>query len=252
MKKIILLFGLLFSMLLSAQENYEVVILPKKFEFQKSENQYNLVTLCKLFFEKEGFQVFYKEDLSEEEYFNNRCNYLYINLLDNGSMFTTKVSVEVKDCKNAILLSSKEAKTKEKDFNLAYNEVTREALIDLRGKLTIKNTFSSMPSENVAVVSAIKVEPIKEVEPINVENTTTKNTISENTATLSIIVTKNGYNLLDESKNIKFELLKTSNPTIFIAKKGNIQGVFTLNSPQSKFESYQNDELVVDEVAVKF
>ena len=105
MKKIILLFALLFSIVLNAQENYEVVILPKKFDFQKSENQYNLVTLCKLFFEKEGFQVFYKGDLSEEEYFKNRCNYLYIDLLDNGNMFNTKVAVQVKDCKNTILVS---------------------------------------------------------------------------------------------------------------------------------------------------
>ena len=51
---------------------------------------------------------------------------------------------------------------------------------------------------------------------------------------------------------IKFELLKTSNPTIFIAKKGNFQGVFTLNGKNSKFESYQNDVLVVEEVEVKF
>ena len=51
---------------------------------------------------------------------------------------------------------------------------------------------------------------------------------------------------------MKFELLKTSNPIIFIAKKGSIQGVFTLNGMNSKFESYQNDVLVVEEVEVKF
>ena len=78
-----------------------------------------------------------------------------------------------------------------------------------------------------------------------------KNTDSSSKV-LNSEITKNGYNLIDENKNVKFELLKTSNPTIFIAKKGNVQGVFTLNGMSSKFESYQNNELVVEKVEVKY
>ena len=96
----------------------------------------------------------------------------------------------------------------------------------------------------------IESEIVKETSPVVIKKNTEENK-STNTVLYSK-VSKNGYNLVDANNNVKFELLKTSNPTIFIAKKGNLQGIFTLNGQNSKFESYQNEVLVVEEVEVKF
>ena len=51
---------------------------------------------------------------------------------------------------------------------------------------------------------------------------------------------------------VKNELLKTSNPSVFTAKKDVVTGILTLNGNDAKFESYQNDVLIVEEFKVKF
>lgn len=241
MKKIILFSMFLFSLLLTAQENYKVIVIPKKFDFQKSENQYNINTLCKLFFEKEGFKVVNEEEMLEQDLYKRRCELLYLNINDIGSIFTTKVNIDLKDCEKEVLLHSIDVKTKEKDYYKGYNEVVRGALISLRGKLAIpyKNSNKEEIVSNRVEVKTETVESTKEKKQSNSEILTAE-------------ITKNGYNLLDSNNRVIFELLKTSNPSIFNAKKGAITGILTLNGNDAKFESYQNEVLMVEEFKVKF
>ena len=238
---------LMFSMLSVAQDYYKVIIMPKKFEFLKEENQFNLNLLCKSFFEKEGFKVYYASDNLPKEIANNRCNALFLDLVEDSNMFKTTIKVELKDCQNNIVTFSEEGESRDKSFDKAYNEATRIALVSLRGVTKFKNPNSSKEVESKEEVEVVKVEASE----INIDANPTKN-IDSNNKVLNSEITKNGYNLVDENKSVKFELLKTSNPAVFIAKKGIVQGVFTLNGMNSKFESYQNNELVVEKVEVKF
>lgn len=231
----------LFSLLLTAQENYKVIVIPEKFDFQKSENQYNINTLCKLFFEKEGFKVINEEEILEEDFYKKRCELLYLNINDIGTIFTIKVNIDLKDCKKEVLLQSIDVKTKEKDYYKGYNEVVREALISLRGKLAIPNK-----SFNREGVVSSEVESKTEMVELDKETPQSSNEI------LISETTKNGYNLLDNDKKVIFELFKTSNPSVFTAKKGVINGILTLNGNNAKFEYYHNDTLIVEEVEVKF
>ena len=244
MKKIVFLSMLFFSMLSVAQENYKVIIMPKKFDFLKAENEYNLNVLCKSFFEKEGFQVFYTTDKLPLEIASNRCNALFLDLIEDSNMFKTKMKIELKDCQNNVVSFSDETESREKNINTAYNEVTRAALISMKGFTNVKNKYA-ISTENKTEVKESAVLTEEKV-------TSSKQEIGIENAKLVSVLTKNGYNLVDENKKIKFELSKTTNPAIFIAKKGSIQGIFTLNGKNSKFESYQNDVLVVEEVEVKF
>jgi hypothetical protein len=253
MKKIVFLFMLLFSLFSVAQENYQILIMPNKFDFLRQENEYNLNTMCKLFFEKEGFKVYFSNDILPTEIANSRCNALFLDLVENNTVFKTKVKVELKDCQNNLVLLSEEGVSREKNLNTAYNQATRFALKSLEGKIKIKNTYvnNTIPQKEVKDIDS---EIVKETSPILVTKVPEENSKENNTANAVLYskVTKNGYNLVDINGNTKFELLKTSNPTIFIAKKDNIQGIFTLNGQNSKFESYQNNELVIEKVEVKF
>jgi len=245
MKKLVFLTMLMFSMISVAQDYYKVVIMPKKFDILKEENQYNLNVLCKSYFEKEGFEVFYSSDDLPIELVNNKCNALFLNLLDDSSMLKTKVKVELKDCQNNLILVSEEGETREKNLSKAYNEAIRIALISLTGKTNIKNTTNfvrSKPNKDSEIVEMN--------ENSKLENTKTLNAFKKG---LNISSTEKGFNIVDENNNIKFELLKTTNPTIYIAKKGSIQGIFTIYSKDnSEFEYYQNDVLVVEKVELKF
>lgn len=241
MKKIILFSMFLFSMLLTAQENYKVIVIPKKFDFQKSENQYNINTLCKLFFEKEGFKVVNEEEMLEQDFYKKRCELLYLNINDVGTIFTTKVNIDIQDCKKEVLLHSIDVKTKEKDYYKGYNEVVKGALISLRGKLTIpnKNDKEEVVSNRVDT----KTETVE---------STTKDEKQSNSEILIAETTKNGYNLLNSNNRVIFELLKTSNPSVFTAKKGTINGILTLSGNNAKFEYYESNTLIVEEFQVKF
>lgn len=247
MKKIVFLSLLFFSMLTIAQENYKVIVMPKKFDFLKEENQYNLNTMCKLFFEKEGFTVFYATDNLPMEIAKNRCNALFLDVIESNSMFKTKVKIELKDCQSNVVAFSDEVESREKNLNTAYNQVTRTALISMKGFTNIKNTYNNA-KETISNTEIVEKNIQKESVEIKVENIA----MNSSKQVLTSAITKYGYNLVDENNNIKFELLKTSNPTIFIAKKENIQGIFTLNGQHSKFESYQNNVLVVEEIEVKY
>lgn len=249
MKKFLIVFLLGFSLFTIAQENYNVIIMPKKFDFLKEENQYNLNVMCKSFFEKEGFKVYYSNEVLPKEIANNNCKALFLDLIENNTIFTTKLTIELKDCQRNVVTFSEQGTSREKNFNTAYNQAIRIALKSLEGTMQLKNTYTTNSNDEKSIKTEVKeVQPVKEVsvpivksEEVNISN-----------SSLYSMITKNGYNLVDENKNVKIELFKTSNPTIFIAKKGNIQGIFTLNGKNSKFESYQNDVLVVEEVEVKF
>lgn len=235
----------MFSMLTIAQENYNVIIMPKKFDVFKNDNQYNLNVLCKTFFEKEGFKVYYDSDNLPNELANNRCSALLLNFVDDSNMFKTKIKIELKDCLNKVVATSLEGETREKKLDKAYNEATRNALVSLSGNTKIKNT-----TEIVANKDKNDVEIVEMDENSNLEKSKTLNAFKKG---LNFETTKNGFNIVDENKKILFELFRTSNPTIYIAKKGEIQGVFTIySSDKSEFEYYQNNELVVEKVALKF
>lgn len=242
MKKLVFFAILMFSIVSVAQDHYNVIIMPKKFDVFKNENQYNLNVLCKTFFEKEGFIVYYDSDNLPNELANNRCSALLLNFVDDSNMFKTKIKVELKDCQKNIVTFSKEGESREKNFERAYNEATRAALVSLKGFTKFKNPNSSKVIEDKKEIN----EELIVNNPVSTEITNSNNKV------LNSEITKNGYNLVDENKNVKFELLKTSNPTIFIAKKGTVQGVFTLNGMNSKFEYYQNNELVIEKIEVKF
>ena len=91
MQKLIFIIAVLFTISISAQSNYEVVIIPKKFSFLKEENKYNLNAVTKSFFETEGFKVYYAEDNLPKEIANNRCNALFADVVENNTLFVSKL-----------------------------------------------------------------------------------------------------------------------------------------------------------------
>ena len=176
-----------------------------------------------------------------------------LDLIENNSVFKTKVTVELKDCQNNLILLSEEGVSREKNLNTAYNQAMRFALKSLEEHTKIKNNYNT-DIVNIKEIKEVEPKAVKEIPTVTVDGVPEKN-IKESNLTNVVLyskVTKNGYNLVDINDNIKIELLRTSNPTIFMAKKGNIQGIFTLNGQNSKFESYQNNELVIEKIEVKF
>lgn len=62
----------------------------------------------------------------------------------------------------------------------------------------------------------------------------------------------NGYQLVDSTPKIRMQLLKSSSPNVFIAESGTINGVVYTDNGKWFFEYYNANELVTEELNIKF
>ncbi|MEX0290606.1 MAG: hypothetical protein AB3N14_15990, partial [Flavobacteriaceae bacterium] len=135
MKKTIFTLFFLGVFVSSAQaqlNEYKYIIVPKKFEDFKRENQYLTSTLVKHLFVERGFNAVY-EDALPDELFNDRCLGLIAEIKDESSMFVTKASLVLRDCKTQEVFSTQQGSSKEKDFKISYGEALREAFRSFDG-----------------------------------------------------------------------------------------------------------------------
>ncbi len=62
----------------------------------------------------------------------------------------------------------------------------------------------------------------------------------------------NGYQLVDSTPKIRMKLLKSSSPNVYIAESGTINGVVYTENGKWFFEYYNANELVTEELNIKF
>lgn len=233
MKKYIILLVVLASSLSFSQtvNDYKYAIVPSKFTFLKEKDQYRLNTLTKLLMEKYGFVTFFDTDILPVEVAENNCNKVFVEVLSNGNMFMTKMSVILKDCKNTILFTSAEGKSREKEYQTSYNQALREAF----------NSFETL---------AIKDKNDEKLKPEVVVYTSEIKRIKNSSLFAQPI--ENGFQLIDSTPKVIMKIYKTSIPICFIANKNNIQGVLISKENQWFFEYLNNSNLVSEKVEVKF
>lgn len=249
MKKYIVLF-LLFSAVGFAQDlnDYQYALVPSKFSFLKEENMYNLNVLSKLYMQKYGFESYLDNEKFPSDFANNNCSKIFIDVVNNSNMFTTKLSIVVKDCKNTILFKSEEGKSNEKEFKVAYTIALREAF----DNFSVLKLHKYQPSQKSLGMIGEPSQKMQEEEPVKIEEKS--NLPSYNASEWTYVVKKemNGY-LITDSANPKFylQLLKTNNPLIFIGKSERGNGVVTIKNDHLIYEYYENNMLISMQLMVK-
>lgn len=245
MKKQLLILVLFISCFSFAQSvnDYKAVIVPVKYDFLKSENQYRLCTLTKANLLKAGFQAFYANQSLPLEY-SDRCGVLYIDVKEDKAFLLTKLYIVLKDCYGKVIFQSQLGKSKEKEFQVAYTEALNNAfqsVYDLNYSYAPAKIAANTEPQVTTIVDVATV-PVTTSAPVNVD-----------TATLLYAqATANGYNLIDSEPKIVMKVYKTSVKDYFTAVKGTTNGVLVLKDNQWFFEYYQNDQLVSENVQIKF
>jgi len=181
MKKL-LIFSFVFIGFISSTfgqdlNSYKYVLVPSSFEFLKEPNQYQLNELTKFLFEKNGFEAYLEDEELPMELSQNRCKALIANVKNNSGLFSTKLVVVLKDCKNNQLFISEEGSSREKVYKTAYQEALRNAFESISAlNYKYEGEVSAAPapkSENVVqlvIVPKTKAEPTEqEVMPAEVE-----------------------------------------------------------------------------------
>lgn len=231
--------------------NYKYAQVPAKFNFLKEANQYNLNTLSKLFMEKYGFVTYFDNEVTPDDFANNNCNKVFVDLIENNTVFTTKIKVVLKDCKNNILFTSEEGTSREKAYKVAYDQALRMAFksFDNLNHKYNETIVSEAPKTIVEEKIEYKTVPVEiKKEEVVISNT---NEVSNSNALYAQPIA-NGFQLVNTEPKVVYKIYKTSTKDYFIATKGNSNGVLFSRNNVWYFEYYQNDKLISERVEVKF
>jgi hypothetical protein len=232
--------------------DYKAVIIPVKYDFLKSENQYRLTTMTKFNLNKAGFVSFYSSETMPSEY-NDRCSLLYIDVVKESGFLTSKLFITLKDCYGKIIFQSITGKSKEKEYQVAYTEALNKAFQSI---YELKYKYNGSATAKVQTV--IQPEVVK---PMSAPVAVVANVVSESVVVNTVVADSNllyaqptatGFQLIDSTPKVIMKLFKTSQPNSFIAIKDTVQGSLILKDNQWYFEYYQNDKLISEKVAVKF
>ncbi|WP_117879409.1 hypothetical protein [Aureibaculum luteum] len=162
-------------------DDYKYVIIPAKYDFQKTDDQYQLNSLTKFLFEKEGFKTQFDNLEIPLEISKNPCDVLTARVNNTSNMFTTKLVIELINCKNQKVLITGEGISKEKEYKKGYQEALRKAFEFVTAqnynKVNADNTQSAIAKSTVqdaknavrkaaAEAAAVVEEAVQEVEII--------------------------------------------------------------------------------------
>ena len=221
MKKILALLIALFSIISFAQKK-QIILISSKFDFQKEKNSYNINNMLKAILTSNNYEVYFDDAVFPLEIAQNRCNALTGVLVDNSNLFLTKVKLQVKDCQNNLLIETAEVKSREKNIQDGFIEVIKLLSPEIKKykPAVFKNKDVVVPSSEIIATTNLKYQ---------------------------IIEIANGYAIMDATPKVVLQIYKTTNPSIFIADKFGIKGVFTKSGNKGIFEYYLNDKLMVEE-----
>lgn len=256
MKKCLFLFLLLLSSSGFAQNtipvpNYKYVLVPERFSFLKEKNQYNLNIRLKSLLEDKGYIVYLDDANLPTEIANNKCVALNADLLEKNSMFSTNLTLVLKDCKGNLIVKSKEGKSREKEYKPAYTL----ALIDAVGSLdevtpgTAPVVAAAVTNVQPVASSVVTSSPVQAT--ATVANTGVAAAIVA-TGTLYAQPTVTGFQLIDNTPKIVLTLFKTSSADYFIGDNGIAKGIVFKKDSNWAFEYYKNGNLITESLSIKF
>ncbi|WP_282073483.1 hypothetical protein [Polaribacter atrinae] len=246
-KKIVFIF--LFFITISAfsqQEKlnkYKYVIVLDRFEYLKSADQYQTSSLTKFLLEKKGFEVYLSNEELPTDLKLNRCKALIAVVTDDSSMFSVKNKIELQDCNGVVLYTSEQGRSKEKDYKKAYQEAIRKAYATMED---LEYTYTPLQEEVVAE-TVVEVEEVLPVKKLIIKETALPK------SSLAVLYSQeidNGFQLVDTSPAVIFQILKTNVKDVFVIKDKN--GIIYKNGNNWVAEYYENDTLVTKNYSIKF
>lgn len=291
MKKVLLLSVFLFGLVATSNaqfNDYKYIIVPIKFSAFKNQNEHQTSTLIKYHIAKNGFNVVYDNALPDDVT-KNRCLGLYVDFIDKSSLFTTKAFLEFKKCDGTVVFTTKEGRTKIKEFKGAYSAVIEQAASSLIGKehaykeKVMPKTVTTAPTPSVKEKmeekeAVIPAKPASTQESVSVVETMTEKTkasVKETAVTATKPVTNTrppsptiekqatngilyaqpiagGYQLVDTTPKVKYILEATSIDDVFLVNQDGINGVVLKKDDTWYLEYKGANGKVSKELIIKF
>lgn len=263
--------------------NYKYIIVPTKFEAFKKANQHQTSTLIKYMLVENGFNAVY-DNAMPVDLVGDRCLGLLLELKDDSSLFTTKVTLVLKDCLSNEVYTTKEGISKEKEYKAAYTEAIKECFQTLTGvgykyepeanndrpTISYKNDVKSVKDEAgdtsanpvVQQKATLEEQSYKNMEPLPSAISKADKvpevalpTVDYQTVGTGVLYAQaiaNGYQLVDSTPKITLKIYKTSQANVFIASGDAGNGLVLKKGDKWFFEYYEGDKLMGQELNIKF
>lgn len=286
-KYIALLLVLFVSTSFYAQNlnGYKYAIIPKKYDFLKYDDQYQLNSLTKFLFEKEGFKAIYSNERLPDDLFDNPCLGINVKVNEKSNLFATKLAIELYNCQNQKVLESGLGFSKIKDFKRGHHDALRQAFESVKAQNyafdASKVQKSKVKKEEVEVTALPENEEVvvsETVTPVSEKVSEEKEEVQEEVTTLPISNDEklevrnssgeevsfsstenkvlyaqeisNGFQLVDSTPKIVFKALKSNTKDIYYLQ--NQAGVLYKENGKWYAEYYKNEMLVKEELSIKF
>lgn len=279
MKKIIisLILVLGFAIICKAQpslNDYKYVIVEKQFHFQNEANEYNLNSLTRYLFKKNGFKPILEGEIYPDDLKSNYCLALISEITAKG-VFKTRVTIVLRDCDNNIVFQT-EGVTKEKYFDKVYKIGIQKAMEgfntvnyyykpkktnsikdELRStdisNQNNKNDVKKLNTENkeLKVKKEILVVKVEEIEKTPLIDSETEVALKEDENYFIAKSITNGFELINSKSNkVEFIIRNASTPNVFIIKNKN--GIIYKKGNQWIREYIDGDKTVIETLDIRF
>lgn len=234
--------------------NYKYVIVPQKFGFLKHNDQYQTSSLTKFLLKKNGFIVMLDSEEYPSELKEDPCKAINAAVVDKSSMFKTSLVIELRDCFNKVIYTSKEGDSRIKNYKKSYQEAIR------RAHASMANIKYEASENNDPINISKKPEIVELPTKIKKEVSTTSLTPKKQIATkigssvaykvLYAQPKENGFQLINSKPEVVFFILNSKLEDVFIIKDKN--GLLYKNDSYWVAEFYENGKLLTEKYQIKF
>lgn len=138
-------------------DQYKYIIIPKQFGFLKEENQYRVNSTTKYLFDQNGFNTLMQGENYPPDLQKNPCLGVKVDILDESSMFMTKLHVLLIDCHDQEVYRSVMGKSREKSYDKTYIYALNNAFVSFEN-MSYSYKPESNEQEPVAAVAAKEPE----------------------------------------------------------------------------------------------
>ncbi|WP_310554892.1 hypothetical protein [Flavobacterium sp.] len=248
-----LVFALISSLIYSqaSLNDYEMAIIPSRFQFQKEDNQYRINSTIKAFLKQKGFEAYVSTDVLPEGFLDYNCNKIFVNVIEESTMFTVKLRIEFKDCKQAVLFTTDIGESREKEYAKAYNQ---SLLATLKSFDKAKYKFSGKTYYDEEAQEKLKSRDREDISTEVIKVTKSEKEVTyEKVAKIAKPETSETFlKVMDQITKKEFVLYKTTKSAIYLCNQNGKDGVVFAKDAIWFFEYLENGKLISEKIDIKF
>ena len=213
----------IFKTSLAAQTDlnqYKYVSVPDRFDFMKTNDQYQISSLTQFLLNKKGFNVLESIENYPSDLASNSCLLLDMNIEKIKGFLKTKLEVQFINCKKEVVFRSAIGISKEKDFKMAYHQALRAAFDSIEGlNYNYEASATIDISAPIETSTAVLPKPSAQTPSAPVVAASVDPVDSPELPKTLIVSTAYGYDITDANGRVLYSIHPTMEEGIFIIDK---------------------------------